>query len=849
MKVKMPLIKDRRKALVYALSFVLPFLSMLAVYALIGIYPFGDKTVLVMDLDNQYNEFFVFLRRVFLGRDSLAYTFTKEMGGSALALFTYYLSSPFSILVLFFPQSAMPSCIALMVLLKLGASGLAFAILMKHAFKKCDLSVVLFSCCYALSTYAVFYSMCVMWLDAAIWLPIVILGIERVLRGKSPLVFIAAFTLTLFSNYYTAYMTAIFSIIYFLYRYVSKNGRKSLKDFFKKTGILAGAGAVGALIGAVILLPTFINMIGGKLSASVYVASGFWNQKIFEIPRRVFLGQYDSITNAGSPGIFCGVICGLMIPVYFFNSKIKIREKIAALCVFAVLFVSFFIRKLDMAWHVFSYPMWFPYRYAYVFCFFAVYTAFRGFSRLRKRGAVGAFVGMAVFAALIAAVFAFDKEVIKNMRWAVLSLILTGAYIIGVSAMLFGGKKLRACVCGVLIVLTCAELVINGREMIAGLDKTFGLVGHEKYVSDVKEINETIDFIHGYDSGFYRSEKTFERTDNDNMSFGMNGVSHYSSTFNNDLNVFNGSVGLHRAGNISRYFGSTLPIDSIYGIKYLVSNEDVENDYELLEKFGNNSVYLNPLALPIGFASDEQIVSDIPKENSFFKVQNRLTDILLNASVFEDITDASKIDNGKTYEFKTKDDGEYYLELSKNYTGTITISSENVNRKYNNEYGREEKIIYLGDLRGGKTVKVSFASEQSGMTCRAAKLDSQALKKGVGGISAEKRFNVADFGHTWLEGDVDLGEGEVLFTTIPYEKGWSVYVDGKKTEPVCALNTFIAIPAGVGKHHVKFKFHAPGLGISFVISLLTLLALITVVFRKKLFGGAVYNKIIKLSKR
>ena len=829
-------IRNKRAALIYALAFILPFVCMLIVYALFKVFPFGNNTVLVMDMDDQYAEFFSYYHRVLTGQDSLVYSFTKEMGGNVFGLFTYYLSSPFSFLMLFFPQKATPVGIALMTLLKIGASGFTFAVFLRHVFKKTDLSVVLFSCCYALMSYSMFYSMCVMWLDAVIWLPIVLLGIERVLCGKSPLVFILAFTLTLFSNYYTAYMTALFSVIYYIYRYIARNGKKDLKDFSRKTLILVGSGMVCLLLSCVILLPTFLNMLGGKLSSSSYVAPGFWNKNIFEIPRRLFMGQYDSITNSGSPAIFCGMLCGIMAGVYFLSPKIKIRAKIAALCVFAILLVSFFIKEIDMAWHVFQYPNWFPYRYAYVFCFFAIYIAYTGFVKLRETSKVWVIAGVIVYAALLVAVWLFDKEVIKNTKWAILSLILAAVYIAGILAVCFGKKKYMPYVCGVMIVLTCAELTINGFATMQGIDRQFGYTTYSEYSEAVDGIRETADYIKNMDDGFYRAEKTFLRSDNDGMSFGLKGMTHYSSTYNKNVNTFTYRMGMRQEYICSRYHGSTMLTDSLLGVKYIISKEKINDSYELLYKGSKNLVYRNPYALEIGYAVNESVTSELPNTGKALENENRFAFPLLGNWVFNNISKPTTTDGGKALEFTAWTSGMYYVDFDHNYDGVPTLTVNGTNRPYEYDTAIGKKVFYLGKFNSGDQVKIGFTDAELSKNASVAMIDMSALENSARNVRENRSFKVTDYGHTWLEGDITLGSGQVLFITIPYEKGWTAYVDGKKTEPIIAQSTFMAVHAEEGAHHVKLKYRAPGLGISLTISLITLGVLLAVVYRKELMN-------------
>ena len=842
---KIPSIKHKKTAAIYALSFVLPFLCLSIIYIALNVYPFGNRTVLIMDLNNQYNEFYVFLHRVLTGQDSLFYSFTKEMGGNTFGLFAYYLSSPFSILTLFFSQETMPACVVLMTLLKVGASGLTFAIFLRHVFKKCDWSVVLFSCCYALSTYSLFYSLCVMWLDTVIWLPIVLLGIERVLKNKSPLLFIIAFAITLFSNYYTAYMTALFSVIYFIYRYVSEDGEKSFKDFSRKTLIMAVAAIVCTLLAAVILVPTFMSMIDGKLTYEFNIPKGFWNQKIFEIPRRLFIGQYDSIHNDGSPGIFCGVICGILTGMYFLNPEIKARKRIASFCVFAVLIVSFFIKRVDMAWHVFKWPIAFPYRYAYVFCFFSVFIAYSGFVKLKKSRLSWMIAGVVLYTSMLAAVLIFDKDVIKNTKWAYLSFVFAAAYIASIFIIRFKVKKIMPYIYRIMILLVCSELIINGYLMMSGFG--YGAYSQSGYVETVSKTQNAMDYINNYDNGFYRAEKTYLRSDNDNISTGIRGTTSFSSTFNQNIFDFVDRVGMRRVLISAKYHGSTMLTDSLLGIRYIISdsNKEINDDYELLHKGENYSVYRNPYALNIGYAAPDSVSGDLPDEATTFDNQNKLSELLLGRKVYKNITDSQTEKDGKVTGFTVPETGSYYIDFGKLYTNKPIVEINGENKDYRFDFSSEKRIYYLGKLNRGDNVKINLDDYDLSLDIKVAMIDTNALKKGVEGIPAEKQLNITNYGYTWFEGDVKLDKNELLFTTIPYESGWTAYVDGKKAEIICAQNTFLAVDTGEGYHHVKLKYHAPGFRISIAISLLTLLALLAVVYREKLIALLRSEKILK----
>lgn len=826
---------DMDKRIVYALAFTLPLLCMIIIYALMKIAPFGDKTLLIMDMDDQYAEFFAYLHRALLGGDSLQYSFTKGFGGNVVGLFSYYLSSPFSLLSVFFPQSAVPEEILVITILKIAASGFTFAFFIRNVFKKCDMQTVLFSCIYALTTYSIHYSMCVMWQDSVIWLPVILVGLERILDNKQPWLFIFSYALALISNYYTCYMSTIFIVLYFFFRYVSKDGEKSVKDIFYKLIKVMVSGILGVLLSMFILLPSMYDIVGGKLAYNSYQGSGLLTQGIPGILRRLFIGQYDSITNAGSPNIFCGIFCGLMTVVYFFNSGIKRSSKIAALGIYAILFVSFSIRIIDMGWHLFQRPNWFPYRYAYVFCFFSVVLSFCGFAKLEFCKKRNVFIGMAVYAALILCVWLFDKECLKNVKLAAVSFVFAGVYIAAIAFILFAPEKFRPFACCALVIITCGELTLNGFETLKGLDKEFQYTMKSNYKGQISKIGAFADYLEDNDNGFYRADKNFLRTNNDAMSFGYNGLTHYSSTFNNSILEFDKKMGMLQEHIVTRYKGSTEITDCLLGVKYIASEKKVNERYDSVSIQGIYTIYKNPYSLGIGFAADRSALAAPAYRSSAMGNQDMFARSILGRSFTRDVQNIAQTDGGAGREFTADRDGTYYIYTDTKYDGSIML---NVNgREKNCEYDNSlKKLFCIGVFKSGDRVRVKFNNAKYMKNVQITSVDSNEFFKACQNKAANDSFTVSEYGSRWIKGEVELEGDEVLFTTIPYEKGWKAYVDGKRADVECAQDTFLAVDAKEGKHTIKLKFTAPGFAVGTVISIVTLLALILYINRKSLIG-------------
>ena len=90
------------------ICFMIVELIMLISYKLYNYAPFGNNSLACMDATIQYLDFFAYLKDVLNGENSIAYTFGKTLGGNNIAVFTYYLSSPLNLLVLFFNECLLP---------------------------------------------------------------------------------------------------------------------------------------------------------------------------------------------------------------------------------------------------------------------------------------------------------------------------------------------------------------------------------------------------------------------------------------------------------------------------------------------------------------------------------------------------------------------------------------------------------------------------------------------------------------------------------------------------------------------------------------------------------------------
>ena len=197
----------------YLGAFFLPVFIMYVVYSVFGVHPYGDLSVLVLDLNGQYVSYYEMLRDAIWGDGSLIYNWSRNLSGETMGMFGYYLASPFMWIIVLLPRTMMCGSIEIMELAKVGCCGLAMAYYLTDRKNAKKLSALLFSVCYALMTYIVVELMNPMWIDGMIWLPMILLGIERLVDEGKMLPVILPMTIMFISHFYIGYMTAFFSIL------------------------------------------------------------------------------------------------------------------------------------------------------------------------------------------------------------------------------------------------------------------------------------------------------------------------------------------------------------------------------------------------------------------------------------------------------------------------------------------------------------------------------------------------------------------------------------------------------------------------------------------------------------
>ena len=281
--------KKFKNKLVYALSFVIPIVILGLVFFLKGC--FTKKPFFASDMYSQYVPLFGYLKDFINGKQSLFYSFSKGLGGGMFGTFAYYLASPLNIIVCLFSKESLYIGLLILLLIKIGLSGLTMSILLKNKIKEKKF-VLLFSICYALMAYNVNYYFNIMWLDGIYLAPLVVLGIEKLVCENKKLLYVIALFFSIVTNYYIGFMICIFSLIYFIYQVVTNNLNK--KDIIKALINFIFCSIFAVLCACIILVPTALDLLNSTKTVSGFKDADLSvNLNIFNIFSKGYLATHD----------------------------------------------------------------------------------------------------------------------------------------------------------------------------------------------------------------------------------------------------------------------------------------------------------------------------------------------------------------------------------------------------------------------------------------------------------------------------------------------------------------------------------------------------------------------------
>ncbi|MDU5028285.1 MAG: YfhO family protein [Enterococcus faecalis] len=801
-------------------SFFIPFLIMAIIYLSIGIYPGSSRSVLASDAFSQFSNFHASFNNVLHGKQSLFYTWNASLGLNYLSLISYYLGGLFTPLVFFFNNQNMPDALYFLTLLKIGSAGLSFWFLAKQTFKIPKWSHVTLSVSYALMSFIVAHSELIMWLDAFIYLPLVILGIHRLMDQRKPTLLFVSYFLLFITNYYFGFMIGLFSFLYYFARTFTDWQRyKSRIVAYFTTSLLAGGASMIMVLPAVLDLRTNGETLS-EITTFKTEATAF-----LDIIMKNMIGVYDTTKYGSIPFIYIGLLPLIFCLFYFVTKEVPLKNKLLFGSLFVLLIASFYITPLNLFWHGMHAPNMFLFRYSFLFSFLVILLAGYGWEKFEKDD-LGVLSGLILILLAIFALAMGTKGATSYTYVTLTSFVLTATFLLlyffGIAFYQLKKAPMQYLVI-LLLLLVSGEAIINTRAMVTGILDDWNYASRSLYSEPYPDLKNLVDQTKKENDTFYRLENLNGVSANDGINYGYSGISMFSSVRNRHSSTYLNALGFRSRGtNLNiRYQNNTLLMDALMGIKYnIAENNPMKFGFERQAAAGKYQLYRNENALPLGFLADKEIYNVRQPINDNLGSQTNLLNALANTNerYFTFYQPTMTLQNNVTITQNTA--GVTFTEKQHNVaptdfaqlessTATVTVNGSS----QQSQIGITGQYYNLGYYPKDTTVnfKVSFYGTKavSFVQPQVVGLNTNAFEKAISAVQ-EKGVDLTT-GKRSASGTFTADKDQVLVTTIPYDKGWRVKIDGKKVTPKAFKDAFLSVPVSAGTHTIQFSYLPEGL--------------------------------------
>lgn len=769
---------DRRSLLT---AFLLPAAVFCLLLALNRITPFGGKTLLMSDLNSQYVDFLAEYQRVLKGQGGWFFSWQMGMGMNFPALIAYYLASPFNLLLVFFPNDALPPAVSILTMLKIGCAGLTFALYLKERFGTSGLKTAVFGLFYALCGYSAAYSFNIMWLDAVLLLPLLCLFTERLLRNGNWLCLAVCFFVSFVSQFYMSWMTGIFCALYFLLRLITEYREGWLRSCIR----FALAVGTAAGMSAALLLPTYLVLKNNMGLMGQEVPAWTTQFPLFRLLLKAYPGTFDGMKDC-LPHIACGLPALIGAVAFFLDKRVRRAERLGSLAILLLLIVSFWLHPLDFFWHAFDHPSWFPYRYAFLFAFWLLVCAWQGLDETKKLPFIC--IGLGILLPLVGGT--------GVVLWADLALL--AAY-----GILSVGKQRRdllvALVCLTEVIFSCQAVFNDYREKYTTVEEYSEL--RDKYSGQIEELRPDGD-------SFYRIEKTEFRTYNDPLGMGFPGISHFSSTASTRQAEFLKRLGFDCYATWCEYRGATDFSDALLDIRYVLSPDPETEPVP------------NELTFPLFFFAPEAFARYDFFKSGVNSVERQDDMLRLLSGEDEPFFTAAAVTRETPLQYSVGAEADHLLIPGVSLNYNIDLNGKQIFHQY------RSYTPYIVDLRDideaqididtglkdaftSRVLAYSFDWERFASLSRRINREAPEIHR-TGNSSFTLKLQPAD-------------EERLLVSSISFDSGWRIKADGKRISPRMIYDSLLGVKVPAGCETLEITYIPYGQEEGFWISCAALL--------------------------
>ena len=768
-----------------------------------NIYPFGKNILFLTsdDYSNQYIGYFTILSNMITSMKMSFFNFNLGIGMPILNVIATHVSSPINMIIyLLIKDKLLASNIMMSIKPVLIALTTLYYLNYKHGDKW---SNIIFSLLYAFSAFLIVNIVEVMWIDQLIYLPLLTMGIEELITKKDNRMYIISLLLIMITNYYTAYMLCTYSLLYFviyLFIYCKDNKKKVVLDFIKSSLLCA-------LLCSFLYLP-LLNMLKNTnlLNQNYEILHVGFN--IFDFICAHFNGFRASyyIEDTIAPNIFCGVVSLVLLIIFIFNKKVDKKEKKLLLIMLSLFYFFLRISELDFVMHFFHYPNGIFYRYSFIYSFILILIGASSINKIKDldhEDFIKSVVVMGILLIIIGIIM--PTKLTINVLLINIGIII----IYFVIFKLFKNIKLMKYIFSIICIIEIFTYMMLSLQ-----------VGDSSFFTS-RDTGIT-DYIKSTDNSIYRIQKF-----NDYYTIGTvlddyYGIENYNSLINS--NVTNMFINLGMLNNNIDgyiYFMNNPVINTMFGIKYAYNVSDRDPIY--FDKL-TSDIYVNKYFKSLAYTTDSDLLKlDINQDNPMDIFNDYVYLSTKVDKVFEEVKYDSNIINFNGAET-------IYIHLNDNVDKIIINGYTYTNKKDKNTC-----LYYEDDLTNintdyitfekGNSYKVQFSyiddTKEKVKFYKLNNIKFQEFYNKLGEVSIEK------FTSDSIKLSSNNDKDTLIYTSIPYEDGWKVLVDGKEVNKDKVMNALLAIKVEKGNHTIDIKYEEPyyNVGVYITCTILVLLSI------------------------
>ncbi|MDO4476168.1 MAG: YfhO family protein [Lachnospiraceae bacterium] len=830
----------RGGAYYFWLGFLIPALITLIGFIVIKVWPFGDGTVLIIDSLHQYLPFYTEFHEKLTHAESLFYSFKGGFGFNFWGTYAYYMASPLNFLIALVPTAHVCDFMDLMILLKIALCGGTFSWYLHKRRPDSGYLPVVFASMYALGNFLIGYYFNLMWLDSIAMLPLIMYGIEKLVKGKRAGVYLASLAYGIWCNYYIGFMLCLFSCLYLAVCLAGYKGL-TLRQLLRRCLRFGGYSLLAGGIGGIILVPAYMTLASSEamLSNTFPTRVKFYTDFV-EMMMTHFAGEHPINIADGQVGLnaYCGVAVLILVVCYILNDRIDPSEKAGKLFLTGFMLLSFSTNILNYIWHGFHNQNGLPNRFAFIYVVILLIMCFDCVQELWsmapwKIAAAGAAVtGFAIWCVQSGAA---SPEGYDGWPWLTtrllnrITLVLLVVYTLAI--LILRVLRVRPSVASaVLGGLLFTEAAVHG---ICGICYNEN-VPRRTYLNDQARYRELT--AEQEETGFYRSEIDSQRMRNVTMFAGGYSTVMFNSTMLSSVTDFCDKIGMEARTNKNGYIGVTGLMNDVFGIRYVLSTYGKGSTLYGFEKVGesdNYAIYRNEDALSIGFMVNEEILDwelsgagPMAEQNEFVVRATGMDPIFVldrNVLLSGDQTEKCRIPENK----------QVYLEL-KERASKIALDTP----EYERSYATYTDHLYVLDSCDGEDLAeftLTLKNEEDTQNVAIYTCADSALEA-VNRVLAQSQLEDVTLTGDSLTGRVQVQRSGVLMITVPFEKNWAALVDGEAAEIEPIAGTFMGIRLEEGEHEIELRYHPAGFNLGMILTLVSALLAGLVLWIEKRYG-------------